>query len=439
MLRSFIQKEIYLNIATSAFWLLCGIIFTLNVLCMFMQITSYNSNKKAFQEYYTEHQKFSSLTDKGDVQFDMAIMPPAHLGMMFTGPEQFVGFRAIDQNSIKCLFRNIDFGALTGIIFSLLAVILSFQAISGEREDGLLKLIDSYPVKRAKIIIGKWLGIVIIIGILYTICYIINILLIICYANTQLSTADVTALFLVYLVGYFYISGIVLLGIYISIKIRHSHLSLLTALLVWAFVILVLPSVPDYAGRLIIKVPSDIQLLSDEINIDHDKESAAEKIREKYRKMGIAEGKIEQQASGEIEKSNNLMMEQDHKIKENFDFKMLRRLAVSTGTSFFSPYACYTLAVNEFAATGISANILLNKQSGTFRESIQKYRENIEKHLKDDPYYKPDNNNIPKFEFKYPPMTIRILAATIPFILLLVFNILFFVFSFKAFLRYDVR
>jgi ABC-type transport system involved in multi-copper enzyme maturation permease subunit len=439
MLRSFIKKEIYQNIATSAFWLLCGIIFTLNVLCMFMQITSYNSSKKAFQEYYTEHQKFSSLTDKGDVQFDMAIMPPANLGMMFTGLEQFVGFRAIDQNSIKSLFRNIDFGALTGILFSLLAIILSFQAISGEREDGLLKLIDSYAVKRAKIIIGKWLGIVIIIGILYTLCYIVNILLIICYANTQLSTADVTALFLVYLLGYLYISGMVLLGIYISIKIRHSHLSLLTALLVWAFVILVLPSVPDYAGRLIVKVPSDLQLLSDEINMNHDKESAAEKIKEKYRKKGIAEDKVEQQARAEIEKSNNQLMEQDHKTKEYFDLKIIRRLAVSTGTSFFSPYACYTLAVNEFAATGISANILLIKQSDKFRESIRKYHEDIEKQLKDDPHFKSDNNNIPKFEFKYPPMTIRIVAAAIPFVLLLIFNILFFVFSFKAFLKYDVR
>jgi ABC-type transport system involved in multi-copper enzyme maturation permease subunit len=439
MIRSFIKKEIYQNIATSSFWLLCGIIFSLNLLGMFMQIVSYNSSKKAFQEYYFEHQKFSSLTDKEDVQFDMAIMPPAHLGMMFTGPEQFVGFRAIDQNSIKCLFRNIDFGALTGILFSLLAIILSFQAISGEREDGLLKLIDSYPVKRAKIIIGKWLGIVIIIGILYTLCYIINILLIVCYSNTQLSIADVTALFLVYLIGFFYISGMVLLGIYISIRIRHSHLSLLTALLVWAFVILVLPSVPDYAGRLFVKVPSDLQILSNEINRNSDMESAAEKIKEKYRKRGIAEDKIEQQASAEIEKSNNLLMEQDHKTKEHFDFKIIQRLAVSTGTSFFSPYACYTLAVNEFAATGISVNILLNKQSERFRESIRKYHENIEKHVKEDTHFKPDNNNIPKFEMKYTPIKIRLVAAAIPFVLLLVFNIIFFVFSFKAFLKYDVR
>jgi len=406
---------------------------------MLMQITSYNSSKKAFQEYYTEHQKFSSLTHREDVQFEMAIMPPAHLGMMFTGPEQFVGLRAIDQNSIKCLFRNIDFGALTGILFSLLAIILSFQAISGEREDGLLKLIDSYPVKRAKIIVGKWLGILIIIGILYTLCYIINILLIVCYANTQLSTADVTALFLVYLIGFFYISGMVLLGIYISIKIRHSHLSLLTALLVWAFVILVLPSVPDYAGRLFVKVPSDLQILSDQISRNSDRESASEKIKEKYRKRGVAEDKVEQQAKEEIEKSNNQLMEQHHKTQDNFEFKILQRLAVSTGTSFFSPYACYTLAVNEIAATGVSANVVLNKQSDRFRESIQKYRENIEKHVKDDPRFKPDNNNIPKFEFKNPPMTIRMIASAIPLVLLLVFNILFFVFSFKAFLKYDVR
>ena len=406
---------------------------------MFMQITSYNSSKKAFQDYYTEHQKLATLTSRGDEQFNMAIMPPAHLGMMFTGPEQFIGIRAIDQNSIKCLFRNIDFGALTEILFSLLAIILSFQAISGEREDGLLKLIDSYPVKRAKIIAGKWLGIIIISGIIYSLCYIVNILLIVVYANNQLSTVDITALFLVYLIGFFYISGMVLLGIYISIKIRHSHLSLLTALLVWAFVILILPSVPYYAGRLFVKVPSDLQFLSDEINRNSERKSTSEKIKEKYRKKGIAEDKIEQQARGEIEKLNNRLMEQNHKTQDYFFSKQFQRLAVSTGTSFFSPYVCYTLAVNEIAATGVSTNAVLMKQRDTHRESVQKYRESMEKKVKDDPNFKFDNNNIPKFEMKYTPMIIRLITAALPLVLLLVFNTLFFVFSFKAFLKYDVR
>lgn len=436
MLRSFIKKEIYQHIATKAFWVLCSVIFTLYVLCSLMQISTYNNGKKVFENYDDMHKKFYTLKPKEvgrNTVFEMAIQPPAHLGMMFTGIKQFIGVRAIDQNSIDYLFRNIDFGMLTGILFSLLSIILSFQTISGEREDGMLKLIDSYKVRRAKIITGKWLGIVTLIALLYTLCYITNVLLIVLYANTQLMSLDIYALILVYLIGFFYISGTVLLGIYISIKIRHSHLSLLTALLVWTFVVLVLPSVPDYAGRLFVKVPSDLTVLYNEVKSNTDKDNAIKKIKDKYRRSGITGDKIEQQAKEEIEKTSNRINEQRSKTQKYWDNKIAVRTAVSTGTSLLSPYACYTLAVNEIAATGVSANILLNAQRNEYRKNVEAYLKNIQEHVKVDSNYKID------YEFNYPPLKIRLIAAATPFILLLVFNILFFVLSFKSFLKYDVR
>jgi ABC-type transport system involved in multi-copper enzyme maturation permease subunit len=406
-----------------------------------MQISSYNNSKKSFHEYYTEHQKFYSLNpdNVGEDQLDMAILPPAHLGMMFTGLKQLIGFRAIDQNSIDYLFKNTDFGMLIGILFSLLAIILSFQTISGEREDGMLKLIDSYPVKRAKIIVGKWLGIITIIGVLYTLCYLITILLIVCYANTQLNDVDVYALLIVFFTGFFYISGIVLLGIFISIKIRQSYLSLLTALLVWAFVILVLPSVPDYSGRLFVKVPSDLQVLYDEAESNINKVNAINKIKEKYRIPGITEDEIERQNKVEIERTNNRFVEQRHKTNEYWQSKQLKRMTISTGTSLFSPYVCYTLAVNEIAATGVSVNILLMHQRDEYNKTIETYLKNVKQRSKEDSNYKPDYIDIPKFEFRYPSLVVRFGAAAAPFVLLLVFNILFSIFSFKAFSKYDVR
>lgn len=442
MLQSFIRKEIHQNIASKAFWVLCGIISTLYVLCTIMQISAYNNDKKVFEDYNWEHQKFNFLkpeeVGKGTL-FEMAILPPAHLGMMFNGLKQFVGVRAIDQNSIDYLFRKIDFGMLTGILFSLLAIILSFQTISGEREDGMLKLIDSFRVRRAKIITGKWLGIVILIALLYTFCYIITTLLILLYANTQLIAADIYALILIYLTGLFYISGMVLLGIYISIKIRHSHLSLLTTLLIWAFVVLVLPSVPDYAGRLFVKVPSDLQILYDEMKINTDRANAIKKVKEKYRKNGFAGDNIEQQAKAEIERTSNQFIEQRRKTNKYWENKLLARTAVSTGTSLLSPYVCYTLAVNEIAATGVSVNMLLMRQRDEHRKNIDNYLNNTREHIKIDSKYKPDYSDFPKFDFKYPPLKIRVIAAATPFLLLLVFNILFFLLSFKSFLRYDVR
>lgn len=440
MLRSFIHKEIYQIIARRSFWVLCAVIFTLNIYTTTVQVFSDNNRKESFQEYWIEHQKFNQLKPKelNSIPFSMAILPPAKLGMLFTGLKQVIGLPPIEQNSLDYLFKNIDFGILTGILFSLLAMILSYHTISGEREEGTLKLIDSFPVKRAKIILGKWLGIVITIGCLYSLCFSVSILLLLIFANTSIAVFDLYAILFIYLIGLIYISGVVLLGIYISVKVRHSYLSLLTALLVWALVILVLPSVPDYTGRLI-KSPSPLQFIHSEAKAEMTRKAEIKKIRQKYREQDMTEEEIDEKAKLDIErviKSNNTERNKNQKEFENGLFK---RLGVSLAVSFLSPYTCYTLAVNELAATGLSVNVALMQQRDMHRSLVNNYLEEIRQRSINNPLYTPDYSDMPKFQFQYPSLIVRLIAAGVPMLLLLFFNILFFVMSFKAFLKYDVR
>lgn len=441
MLKLFISKEIFQNITNKAFWMLGGVILASNIFCTTVQIGTFNNNKKAFDEYLIEHQKFYELKpyDLESLPFNMAILPPSHLGMLFNGLKSFVSSRAIDQNSIEYIFKNLDLGILTGILFSLLAIILSFQTISGERENGMLKLIDTYPIKRAKIILGKWLGIVIVIGVLYTFCYLIMSLLIFLFAKVQIDSVDRASLLLIYLIGFLYISGMVLLGIYISIKVRQSFLSLLTALLVWAFVVLVLPSIPEYAGNLLIKTASPLRLLNDEVECNNNKFKAIQAIKEKYSDQGVPKERIDIEAGAEIEMTSKRFDEQRHQLNTNFENGLVKRMAISTGISLFSPYVCYTLSVNEIAATGIAANISLIKQRENHAIVIASHLKNISERIKDDPKYKPSFSDMPKFQYIYPSLKLRLLAVSVPLLLLIIFNVLLFVFSFRSFLKYDVR
>ncbi|HDY89882.1 MAG TPA: ABC transporter permease, partial [bacterium] len=59
---------------------------------------------------------------------------------------------------------------------SLMAILFSFSAVSGEKEEGMLRAIFSNPLKRAKLLIGKWVGGVISLAISFSICYIFAIL-----------------------------------------------------------------------------------------------------------------------------------------------------------------------------------------------------------------------------------------------------------------------
>jgi len=55
-------------------------------------------------------------------------------------------------------FSDIDFAFIVQVIFSLLAIILVYDTISGERAHGQLRLILSNSVPRANLLLGKFIG-----------------------------------------------------------------------------------------------------------------------------------------------------------------------------------------------------------------------------------------------------------------------------------------
>ena len=102
------------------------------------------------------------------------------------------------------------------------------------------------------------------------------------------------------------------------------------------------------------------------------------------------------------------------------------------------------MAGNEFSATGFANQIHFMKQSSGYTSELWKYvrkRQEEEKAggRKIDYDTQIDLSGRPKFEYKEFPFKLRLIAAGIPVIFLIIFNILFFVLAVKAFLRYDVR
>jgi len=63
-----------------------------------------------------------------------------------------------DNDPLPVLFPLIDLTFILGILMSLAALIFSYDAISGEKEDGTLKLMLANGVPRARVILAKIIG-----------------------------------------------------------------------------------------------------------------------------------------------------------------------------------------------------------------------------------------------------------------------------------------
>jgi ABC-type transport system involved in multi-copper enzyme maturation permease subunit len=69
------------------------------------------------------------------------------------------GTSAVRDNPFLASFFSIDFVDIAAIIFSLLALLFSYDVFTREKEDGTLKLQMANSVGRSRFLAGKVLGI----------------------------------------------------------------------------------------------------------------------------------------------------------------------------------------------------------------------------------------------------------------------------------------
>lgn len=132
---------------------------------------------------------------------------------------------------------HMDWVFIIKIIFSLFAIIFTFDAICWEREQGTLTLMCANPISRSSVLLGKYLGacgtllIPLIMGV------IINLLIILAVGgilgSVSLQWGHWLRIGLLTLASMINISLFALLGLLVSAAVQRSSSSLLILLTLW--------------------------------------------------------------------------------------------------------------------------------------------------------------------------------------------------------------
>ena len=438
MYSTLVKNEILKNIKTEIFTILFIIVFIINMIGIISLVISYNYNLQNHKEYAIQHQKIiDKITSPEQINGSLfyPIRPTPKLSLFFLGIKQFIGLSAVDRNPVPYLFSQTDYGLIIGILMSLLAILLSFNAISGEKEDAMLRIVLSNPVKRNTLLIGKWLGGIISLFIPLFFCFLISLLIIICFANVSFSGADYASILILFLISLLYISSFYLIGLYISTKTKQSHISLLISIFIWGLSILVLPTFPDYIGKLASRPPTGTQFWYTKMEYNYEANIKVDKVKNYYKHKNYDSKVIDSLAAPQIKKIYEDRDAQWAKYTNYFDSKMNKQVLVATSVCFLSPYSAYILGGNEICGTGISSQILFQLQASAFQQNCYNYVNS----LGNEPNRKFSMAGCPKFDYKEVPFTIRILAAGLPLLFLIIYNIIFLVMSFKSFNKYDLR
>ena len=174
---------------------------------------------------------------------------PSYLGMTRNGITQ--GKAALSTAPTAFLLGHLDFVFVVSTVFSLLALLFTFDAVAGEREAGTLRITLANALPRDIFLWSKLIGGYLVFILPFLTSLIIGLLVLV-WQGFPLGEPDIFLRVLCLVcVSLLYIAVFFAVGAVISIYFDSSKTALIVAFTVWVFVVLILPRVGFLAAQIV--------------------------------------------------------------------------------------------------------------------------------------------------------------------------------------------
>ena len=174
---------------------------------------------------------------------------PTYLGMTRNGVRQ--GSTGLAQASLAYVLGNLDFLFIVGTVFSLLALLFTFDAVAGEREAGTLRINLSNPLPRDTFLWSKLLGGYIVFVAPFLVSFLLGLLILVGQGFPLGEFGIAAPLFGLVLISLLYIAVFFAIGVFISTYLDNSKTSLIVAFTFWVFAVLIAPRGAFMVAKLI--------------------------------------------------------------------------------------------------------------------------------------------------------------------------------------------
>jgi len=355
---------------------------------------------------------------------------------------------------------ELDWAFIIKIVFSLYVILLGFEAVSGEKERGTLRLVLSNSVGRVKLLAAKYLAIIASVVIPLVIGFLISLIVIGVSLPSVLTPANVLRVAVLFVLGLAYLSVFAFVGLFFSALILRSSLVLLVLLAFWIFFAFFIPDTSGILAEKFSKVPSEYQmakLLGPTIQNEVWKRIAS--IKDRIEK---GELKTEKEVLKEADRAFEEGQDSVRKLYDDYALAMKGRAGTARRISRVSPAALFQYAAEAVSETGLRADERFLEDVRNFSRVYDDYiLKKVGKVVGTSPWsfgtgatlngkyisidspsaqeYQGDKSDFPRFSESRPSLFEGLRDALWNIAGLIVWNILLAGLAFSAFLRADVR
>lgn len=457
MLLTIVRKELLANLLSFKFAVSLALCVILMTVSAYVLKTDY---KKELSDYrgrvmiYEETlRKVSNLNQASP----MIRKAPAPLSVMFKRGATSrvirdlwggISFEADTSDPIPILVPLFDMGAIIGVILSLLAILFGYDALVSEKEGGTMKLMLSNSVSRSQVLIGKWIGGYISLLLPLAISALISLLIVIMDPMVVFHGSDWLALVLIFLGAMLYLSIFFAIAYFISAISRSFGAAALISLCAWLFIVLILPNVSMYIAGKIQPMPSIQEVQRTEDRLDRERNQKTGKIINEFMSKGPSKEEQERFFTEAFAEDGFIIIdlrdqyEEIRKAHISFEQRANRQIDLARQISAISPYANFTYLANTLSGTGVDAERDMSREATRhFSEWVDYIMEKFIGNVTSpsDINKEMDISDMPRFKYVEQDVSERFSNSLNYYLLLVIFNVVFFMAAYVAFLRISMR
>ena len=264
------RKELLSNLLTLRFFVGTVLFLSLAVLFTFVLLGDYKQRLEDYNNLVsTNNDELRGLMTYQNLK-PTVYRPPEILSIFSKGSQENMGnsvqisagdvpeitSAAATKNPLLAVFPVLDVVLVFKLVMSVLALLLAYDAISGEKEDGTLKLTLSNSVPRHQVLFGKFVGGMITLAIPIAIGFLMISLILELSPIVELTGDNWIRIALMFVVSLIMVSALFNLGLLVSSATRRAADTLMLLLFLWVLFLLVIPNGSAYLAARIKPIES---------------------------------------------------------------------------------------------------------------------------------------------------------------------------------------
>ena len=288
---------------------------------------------------------------------------PSYLGMTRNGITE--GPPTTVSDAVAHLLGHLDFLFVVGTVFSLLALLFTFDAVAGEREAGTLRINLANALPRDLFLWSKLIGGYIVFVVPFLVAFLFGLLVIV-WQGFPLGEPEVfPRVISLMLAALLYIGVFFAIGTVISTYLDSAKTALIVAFTAWVFAVLIVPRIGFVAAKLIVptKTSQSVYLEKTALreNFNAELEERRKEIHQEFWKERPNPSFDDQFAAGEAIDKRVQPLEGAYKqkfadrtdqIDRNYQREKARQEAVGETLSRITPTASLIYLTTNLTQTG---------------------------------------------------------------------------------------